>query len=124
MQMAAGIPVSAVIQLVRMESGVNGFCSPRYVRKETVALLLADIHDFAYMVLIGDNAAPRFALLLKKNQLAHVQVADFDAEFCQRLPADTVTAICVLHKNLHSAAFQLAAQIVMKVFQFPTLLIK
>ena len=28
------------------------------------------------------------------------------------------------HNNLHSAAFQLAAQIVMKVFQFSTLLIK
>src|SRR5699024_10475262 len=37
-----------------------------------------------------------------------------------------VIDLCVtyFHKNLHSAAFQLAAQIVMTVFQFPTLLIK
>ena len=30
----------------------------------------------------------------------------------------------LLHSNLHSAAFQLAAQIVMKVFQFSTLMVE
>jgi hypothetical protein len=54
------------------------------------------------VVLIGDDAAPAFALLLEKDELAYIKVADFDSEFCQQLAALAVSAVFTFDSGFHN----------------------
>ena len=97
MQVAAAVAVGTVVDLIRMESLVNSPGGSGNVRHKRVPLLFADVHQLADVVLIGYNDPAGVALLLEENQLAHVQVADFDAEARQNFTAYAVAAVAVFH---------------------------
>ena len=59
MQMAAAVSIRAIIHLVRMEGCVNRFGGPRNIREEGIPFLLREIHQFAHVILISHDAAPR-----------------------------------------------------------------
>ena len=98
-QMAAAVAIGAVVYLIGVEYLVDGIGSSGHVSKEQVPLLIRNIHQFGNMILVCYDHTAGVALLLEEEQLADLQVADLDAEFCQRLAADTVAAIAVFHKN-------------------------
>ena len=49
------------------------------------------------MILVGNDHSAGMALLLEQDQLAHVQIADFDAKASQNLAAHAVAAVAVFH---------------------------
>jgi hypothetical protein len=57
MKMASRVPISSVVQLVRVEYLVYGLCRTVYVSKEAVPHLIADIRNFAHMIHAGNNAS-------------------------------------------------------------------
>ena len=85
-QVAAGVSVSAVIKLLRMESCVNRLCSAGYVFHESRTFLCTYIDDLADVIFVSNNAAPWMALLAEKNQLAHGELTDRDAKASSSSP--------------------------------------
>lgn len=68
-QMASGIAIGAIVNLVRIEYFVDCLCGPVHVREEAAAVLVGNINDFTDMVLIRDDAAAAVALLFEQYEL-------------------------------------------------------
>jgi len=98
-QVAAGITVCTVVDLVGRESGMDGLGSTVDIGKEGVAILVADVHDLTDVILVSNDAAAGMALLLEQVQRAYAQVADIDAESSKGFAVYAVSAIGILHDN-------------------------
>ena len=96
-QVAAAVSVGAVVDLVGMEGLMDGLGRGGNVLEERRPVLGGNVHQLADMVLVGHDDAAGMALLLEQDQLAHLQVADLDAEARQDLAAHAVTAFAVFH---------------------------
>ena len=96
-EVAAGVPVGAVVDLVRLEGLVQRPCGAHHICQKGVALFVGDIYDLADMILISHNAAAGVALLLKEDQIAHTQMADRDTELVQEGASGAVSTIEVFH---------------------------
>ncbi len=97
MQVTAGIAVGTVVDFVRMEHLVDGIGSSGYIFKEQGALLGSQVHQLADVILISNDHTAGMALLLKQDQLAHLQIADLDAETGQDFAAHAITTILIFH---------------------------
>src|SRR5699024_9520822 len=104
MKMTASVSVGAIIYFIRMKSFVESSGCLGHICHKTIPFLITDIHDLTYMVFIGHNTPSRFTLLLKQDQLAHVQIADLNAEFIQQFPSHTICAIIILHRKILPSA--------------------
>ena len=98
-QMTAGIAISAVIDLVGVKGGVDGLGSAVDVSEESVAVFIADVHDFTDVILVSHDAAAGMALLLEQVQRAHAQVANVNAESSKGLAVYAISAIGILHDD-------------------------
>ena len=102
-QVAARVAIRAIVELIRVEGGMNRLRRARHVCHERVALLVGEVDDLADVILVRDDAASGVALLLEENQRADVQLADDDAERIEQLAARAIAAIRVFHgENLLS----------------------
>ena len=98
---AAGVPIGPVVDLVRVEGGVEGLGHPVHVGEEGAALLAGELRHVAGVLLVGHDAAAGVALLLKEDQNAGLQVADVDAEAVQQLLfPGAVSAVLVFHEGI------------------------
>ena len=102
--MAAAVTVGTIIDFVGMECLVQGLGCGGNIFKEERPFLRSDVHQFADMILVSHNDPAGVALLLEQNQLADLQITDFDAEACQNLAAHAIAAVVVFHKSIPSFA--------------------
>ena len=98
-QVAAGIAVSAVVDLVGVESSVDGFGGAIHIGKEGIAVFVADVDDLADVIFVGHDAAAGMALLFEQEQGTHAQVANMNAESSKGLAVYAVSAIRIFHDN-------------------------
>ena len=101
-KMAAAVPVGPVIHFVGMKYLVNGLCRPGHIGEKGVPVFLADVNQFADVILIGDNSAPGMALLLEQNQRADAQIADINSKGVLQFPSHTIAAVLVFHMDTTS----------------------
>ena len=96
-QVAAGVAVSTIVDLVGIDCGVESRGSAVNIGEESVAVFVADVDDFADVILISYDAAAGMALLLEQVQGADAQVANIDAESSKGFTVYAVSAIGIFH---------------------------
>ena len=99
-QVAAGVAVGAIVDLLGRKGGVDGLGGAVHIGKVGVALLVGDVHDLADVILIGHDAAARMALLLEEDQLGDAQISDEDAEGVEQFALHAVAAVAVFHGKI------------------------
>ena len=71
MQVAASVPIRAVVDFLGVEDGMNSFRRAGDILDEGGALFLADVNDFADVIFVGHDAAARVALLAEQDEFAY-----------------------------------------------------
>ena len=104
-EMAAGIAVCAVVDLVGMEGRVDGLGTAVNIGELGVALLIGEVDKLADVILVGHDAAAGMALLPEEDQRGNFQVADHDAECIQQFAAHAVAAVGVFHNDASCVVF-------------------
>ena len=92
MQVAASVPIRAVVDFLGVEDGMNSFRRTSDILDESGAFFLADVNDLADVIFVGYDTAARVALLPEQDELAYLQFTDEDAKRVQQFAAHAISA--------------------------------
>ena len=85
MKVAACITVCAVVYLFGVECLMESSCGVGNVCEEQIALLLGNIYDLAYVILVCYYYSAGLGLLLKEDEAADTEVADVNSKLIEKL---------------------------------------